>query len=59
MGCPVHDPNSHRTGEPASSHNSSPTRLHVEPPFVHDAELELDVAAADAELNVITVPPLV
>ena len=37
-----------------------PTSDHDPPdPFVHDAELELLVAAADAELNVITVPPAV
>ena len=57
MGWPVHEPNIHRTGDPASSHSSKPTRLHVVPPFVHDADEEFDVAAADAALNVMTVPP--
>ena len=39
---------------------SKPTKLHVPPdPFVHDAEDEFDVAAADAAFHVITVPPAV
>src|SRR5262245_7328253 len=46
MGCPVQDPNIHLTGDPARSHSSSPTMLHVPPdPFVHDAVEEFDVAA--------------
>ena len=58
-GCPVHDPNRYRV-ESVLSHTSIPTIDQLPPdPFVHDAVLELLVAAADAELNVVTVPPVV
>ena len=58
-GCPVHDPNKYRVVSP-EFHTSIPTIDHAPPdPFVHDAVLVLLVAAADAELNVITVPPVV
>jgi hypothetical protein len=58
-GCPVHDPNRYRVAS-VLSHISIPTIDQVPPdPFVHDAVLELDVAAADAALNVVTVPPVV
>jgi hypothetical protein len=55
IGWPVHDPNHHRTGEPAESQISTPTIDHVDPdPFVHDS---VDVGPvdwpADAEPNVI------
>lgn len=59
-GCPVHVPHIHRSGEPASSHSSSPTIDQVPPePFVQDAVDEFDVAAAEAAENVMTVPPAV
>jgi hypothetical protein len=60
IGCPVHVPHRCRSGVPSFPHISIPTRLQLPPdPFVHTAEDEFDVAAADAELNVITVPPVV
>jgi hypothetical protein len=59
IGWPVHDPNRYRT-ESAEFHTSTPTSDHDPPdPFVHDAELALLVAAADALFHVITVPPVV
>ena len=58
-GCPVQDPNRYLLAM-AWSQISSPTIDQVPPePFVQLAVEELDVAAADAELNVITVPPAV
>ena len=60
MGAPVHAPNSHRTGLPASSHNSIPLIVHVDPePLVHDAVDVFEDAWLDAAANVITVPPAV
>jgi hypothetical protein len=59
IGCPVHDPNRYRVAS-VLSHISIPTIDQLPPdPFVHDAVLVLLVAAADAELNVVTVPPVV
>ena len=59
IGCPVHDPYRYRVVSPEFQ-ISIPT-IDQEPPdpFVHDAELELEVAAADAEFHVMTVPPVV
>lgn len=57
-GCPVQVPHKCRVG-PTVSQISRPTIDQVDPPFVHVAVLELDVAAADAVVHVIVVPPAV
>ena len=60
MGAPVQEPNSHRTGDPASSHSSIPLIVHGDPdPFVHDRVDVFDEACPDATANVVTDPPVV
>ena len=49
IGCPVNVPHTCRSGVSSLPQISIPTRLQVPPdPFVHTAELELLVAAAEA-----------
>ena len=59
IGAPVQIPNSHRTGDPARSHNSIPLIVHVDPPFVHVSVDVFDDASPDAAENVHALPPVV
>jgi hypothetical protein len=58
-GCPVHVPNRCRSGVPAVSQISSPTRDHAVPEFVHDTTFEFDVDAEETAFQVIEEPPVV
>ena len=58
IGCPVQVPKRWRVVA-AVFQISSPTMDQVLPPFVQVAVEELEVAAADAVVHVITVPPVV
>ena len=60
IGAPVQEPNSHLTGDPASSQSSIPLIVHGDPdPFVHDRVDVFDEACPDATANVVTDPPVV